>query len=851
VEWINAPAVWAQGYDGTGVLVGHLDSGAWLQHPDLVNRLWVNPDEIPGNEIDDDRNGYVDDVHGWDFGDRDSDPTDDGFAFAGGGHGTHTAGTVCGDGSGGLSTGVAPGAKIIVCKPTWTELGTASFEAIAEAQQYAVAMGARLLTMSLGAVGGMPAAVLQAERFVGDHLRLLGVPLITSAGNAHGQLSPPVELTGVARVPSPWNENPFVPYSSRSGVISVGATAFQSNAIWNGSSQGPADWAYILPWDDWDFSNGEGLVKPDVSAPGEGISSLIRPSGYSQTNWTGTSMACPHVSGVAALMLQKNPSLMPKDIDRILQQTAVDLGDPGKDNVFGSGRIDALAAVNAVPSSGHPSLVITNVEIADANGNGSIDPGEEFDLALEVTNNSFTVGAETVTAFLSVPNDPLITVLDQRAQFPEIAPRQAAVHDLDPLRLRASSDAEQGRVFRIDVALTAAGAYSTTIDLTLFVGLPEMRTHRTQAIQVTVTDRGTLGYWAMNQMQGDGIGPLGESLLFAGGFWGGTGHDYICNRDYVPTDPTEWELVTEPNGRLAWAEYPVADEHFVGMFSDLGHAQPRHVEVMQESLSWMDEEAADFVILRYTIRNSGTEPLVGYRAALFCDWDFEYPFYTRSGVDATRDLVYTNDVYITGEHAGVRVLTPGPNPTLAVIHNPTYVHENLQILDRTKWEILNGSLDGYVGDADDDYSNLAAASAVDVAPGATRHFAFAIVYGETLEDLQANADLALQRFQQNPTTIRDVPARGSFVLEQNTPNPFNPSTSIHFSLNHSGLVRLSILDVKGRVVRRLIQSPLPAGPHQIRWNGVDDLGQQVSSGVYLYRLETAEGSATRKMILVK
>ena len=97
------------GFTGEGIIVGHIDSGIDLDHPDLSHRLWVNVDEIPGNGIDDDNNGYIDDINGWDFGDDDNNPNDD---AAGAGHGTHTAGTVAGDGSGGTQTGVAPGAHL-------------------------------------------------------------------------------------------------------------------------------------------------------------------------------------------------------------------------------------------------------------------------------------------------------------------------------------------------------------------------------------------------------------------------------------------------------------------------------------------------------------------------------------------------------------------------------------------------------------------------------------------------------------------------------------------------------------------------------------------------------------------
>ena len=75
------------------------------------------------------------------------------------------------------------------------------------------------------------------------------------------------------------------------GVIAVGATAYQEDTNWPFSSQGPATWGHVLPWSDWDIEAGDALVKPDISAPGMGVSSLLRPNNYSQTNWNGTSMA--------------------------------------------------------------------------------------------------------------------------------------------------------------------------------------------------------------------------------------------------------------------------------------------------------------------------------------------------------------------------------------------------------------------------------------------------------------------------------------------------------------------------------------------------------------------------------
>jgi hypothetical protein len=340
-------------------------------------------------------------------------------------------------------------------------------------------------------------------------------------------------------------------------------------------------------------------------------------------------------------------------------------------------------------------------------------------------------------------------------------------------------------------------------------------------------------------------------MLWAGGFWGGNSIDYVCNRDYVPTDPTEWELVTEPNGRLALAAPALADENYTAIFDDAGHEQPKGIRVTQHSLSWMDEDAADFVILRYEIQNTSSETINGYRAGVFMDWDFGNPFYTRADRDAGRDLVWVEDVYVTQGFAGVRVLTPMGDPALAVINNPTFVHPNLQISDDNKWRIMSGSLDTVVGDVDDDYSTLAGTGSFDLAPGETVQVAFAVVYGSSLEDLQANADLAAARNASIPTGVEGTPVRNAFALGQNTPNPFNPVTSIHFELARSGPARLTVLDARGRVVRVLTEGTQGAGSHVVRWDGVDQSGDRVSSGVYFYRLETEEYSSTRKMVMVK
>ena len=100
----------------------------------------------------------------------------------------------------------------------------------------------------------------------------------------------------------------------------------------------------------------------------------------------------------------------------------------------------------------------------------------------------------------------------------------------------------------------------------------------------------------------------------------------------------------------------------------------------------------------------------------------------------------------------------------------------------------------------------------------------------------------------NPEHV-ELPKR--IELAQNYPNPFNPSTSIKFGLPDEGKVKLVIYNILGQKVRELINESRPAGYHTAVWNGKNDLGQEVASGLYIYRLETVKGAESRKMLLVK
>jgi subtilisin family serine protease len=288
LQIIQAAEVWRQDFTGQGITIAVLDTGIDRSHPDLANNLWRNLGEIPGNGLDDDRNGFVDDVEGWSFIDQDSnDPTD------AEGHGTHVAGIIAAADNGIGMTGVAPNAKIM---PVRVLGGSDDYSAersdanVAAGIRYAVKNGARIINMSLG------------------RLRLSSIPMV--------QTFTALELArqaGVVVVMSSGNDR------DSGGVGPTEPASYAYNGL--GIAVGAIDNTRRIA----DFSTPAGVRRLDyLVAPGVNILSTIPGGGYA--SFSGTSMAAPHVTGAIALMLSANPKLTPTEIANILLRTAVRRG---------------------------------------------------------------------------------------------------------------------------------------------------------------------------------------------------------------------------------------------------------------------------------------------------------------------------------------------------------------------------------------------------------------------------------------------------------------------------------------------------------------------------------------------
>jgi hypothetical protein len=296
-------------------------------------------------------------------------------------------------------------------------------------------------------------------RNVADQAELTGSTMCVAAGNERCDDRPPNMLASPGDVPPPWISPAQPLIGSPSGVTTVGATRFQLDAITDFSNPGPSDWSQVPPYSDWWICDpadpGVGLIKPDVCAPGENINSTLMGGGYSGNNWSGTSMATPHVAGLAALLLSKDSDLSSEDVDRILETTAIDLGRAGKDNDYGSGRINAPAAIAATPVGVGASLVLVLHQVDDAvpgDGDGRLDPGETANLVLTLQNNGSNALGD-VTGVLAASAG--VTIVEGVSAFGAIGvPAGTGTNAGDPFVVQVAPGAQGGQAVAFTMAVS-------------------------------------------------------------------------------------------------------------------------------------------------------------------------------------------------------------------------------------------------------------------------------------------------------------------------------------------------------------------------------------------------------------
>lgn len=300
------------------VIVAVIDTGIDMTHPELAGKLWRNDKEIPGNGIDDDKNGYKDDVHGWNFIDNNNDLTDLN------GHGTVNAGIIAASINNGMGiAGINPNVRIMALKALDYDLKGGSIET-GRAILYAVNNGAKVINISIGG-----REYSRFEEMAIDYAHEKGVVVVVAAGNEGVETKDayPAGLKNVITVASTDSEDRRTNFSNWGRGISIAAPGVDVLSLRAKSTD------MLLLSGPKDYKPGFAFVGKD--------------NNYYRA--TGTSFSAPLVSGVVSLLLSHNPKLTGEQVKRMILNSADDIEMPGWDQYTGYGLLNARKALQAEP----------------------------------------------------------------------------------------------------------------------------------------------------------------------------------------------------------------------------------------------------------------------------------------------------------------------------------------------------------------------------------------------------------------------------------------------------------------------------------------------------------------------
>lgn len=805
-----------QGWDiqqgDTNVYIGIVDSGSDLDHPDLsanIKRNYVDP--IDG--VDNDGNGFVDDLNGWDFGGADYNnvvsDNNPNCLGANTNHGSH----VSGDASAVTNNGVGvagPGfkCKLLIVKTaadndTRGPGGTAYILKGYEGIVYAADRGCAIINCSWG--GGAAGAFEQeAVTYATINKNSL---VVCAAGNDN-------------------SNTPHYP-SALKYVTSVAST----NSSDTRSS----------------FSNYGTTI--DVSAPGSGIYSTVYNNNYA--NFDGTSMASPIAAGVAAIIKSHFPAYTALQVGEKLRVTSdnINATNPSYVDMLGKGRVNMFKALTV----SSPSVRITEYAVADGNNNV---PQPNDTIRITGTFKNYLDASSNTSVTISTASTA-VTILNNSSTLGAIGTMAAANNGSNPFRVRVNANAAANTIVTFKLVY-ADGAYSDFEYITVVVN-PSYFTMNGNKIATTFNSRGNFAYNDYpNNTQGAGFKyNNGNNLCFEGSLIMATANNRVSdvargsNANAQNTDLTN----VIPFQIMSPGTVSVQDGS--AQYNDNGAGATKiGVTIDFRSYAFNTPADDDYIILKYKITNTNATPISNFYIGLYADWDVgTNGDLNKADYDAVNQLGY---IWRTdnnpNSYVGISLLS-GTNTNYwaidndnAVSGNPWGVYDNFT--DVEKWQSLSSGIGRQTAGetaAGRDVSHVLGAGPFSIPAGGSIYVGFALVAGENLNDLKTNAGNARVKYSSVLGISSDetiVPEK--FRLHQNYPNPFNPSTTIKFGLAKNSLVKISVYDMLGREVAQLVNERLNAGTHEATFNAAN-----LTSGTYFYKLETEYFTETKKMLLIK
>ena len=815
---ISASQAWDLSTGSEDIVIAINDTGVDWDHPDLAANIWNNSDEIPDNGIDDDGNGYIDDIRGWDFGGTsgtgDNNPMEDAPT-----HGTYVSGfasAVANNGEGIASIGYR--CKIMPTKTSQQDIGNGIISYGREGIIYAANNGAKVINCSWG---GSPYS--QALQDAITYATSLGTLVVSSADNDN-------------------KIEPAYP-SAYDGVLSVG-----------GSDS-----------DDKRYSASNYGATVDVVAPatgaanGLGMYSTWQDNTYT-SNASGTSLASPIVAGLAGLVFQKFPTYTPLQVAEQIRVNTdyIDDKNPGYEYYLGTGRVNAFKTLNNTNSISIRAEKFVYTDLS--NGNGVTEPGESFSLGLRFKN------------YLTTATNTQVT-LESRSEYVAITHGSYVIPGLD--MLGETNNFTAPFTFTIaenipvnqDVELLIKYTYGNSYNDFQLIRTKFNTTYLTQAgndMALTITSQGRLGYndYGQQPSEGDGLSfEQGGNVLFESALIYGSSENMVMDAahiNYLQSSSEDFQSVIPFNISVPGEH---ADYEGFTEFNDNGANPSLGIETELFTYSFSQDEYSKFIILRYRFTNNSDTTINTFHAGLFFDldlndfdddhtlWDFTDHFgyaYDEDPSDGARIDDYIGVALISDTHYGYRALSnEGSLGGVNIIDGYTKDEKWLTIASATTITEFGPG----------DIAFAVSGGPYTLQAGERLNVAFAVAGGKSFEELRTAIANSRTAYGLIPTSVEKVDEEipQEFSLSQNYPNPFNPSTTISFTVppvGRSGAslynTKLIVYDVLGREIKTLLNKPIQPGNYEVDFDA-----SGLTSGVYFYVLETGGRRLGMKMLLVK
>ncbi|MCF6269042.1 MAG: S8 family serine peptidase [Melioribacteraceae bacterium] len=806
---VQAEAAWDISKGNSNIIVAIVDSGVDWNHEDLSANIWQNDDPING--VDDDNNGYIDDIRGWDFGGLDgtgdNDPIEDSPT-----HGTHVAGIASAVTNNSIGiAGLGYNITIMPVKTSRNDLGDRIIAYGYEGIIYAADNGADIINCSWGGFG-----FSNAEQEVINYAVAKGAVVVGAAGN-----------DGLDDVIFP---------AAYKGVLSVGNTDENDRKSL--------------------FSNyGKGI---DVMAPGSGINSTWQSSSTPYRYLSGTSMSSPLTAGLAGLVIDKFPSYTPLQIIEQIRVNSdnIDNQNPGKVDMLGSGRINAYKAVS---NSEVKSVRILSSEFVETkNVDGIIEAGDEVEIKINFMNY-----LNPLTSFTAVLTTESSDVTISQSQFSTSAKGTLEefnnINNKFKFKVNTNSANDKEVLFKLTYS---DGSYSDFELISILIN-PTYRTQSGNNISFTITSKGTLAFndYPGNE-HGDGFTFMkGRNLLFEAGLMYGISETKLVNsvRDANPDsqsadfNPLSFVQIKNPG--------ITADQEGTSIFNDDNAGnQKLSIETELRTYSFSDAGHDNYIVLKYIFKNKSGADYSNFYVGIYFDWDIDDEGYAENIIkfDSHNNFGYAYHTAIDKPFIGMALLTNGTTGYYGIRNDGTDggvgVYEGFS--DASKWLTLTNGLNKTdAGPAD--VSSVISAGPFEIKADSTLVVAFSLSSGIDLNSIQNSVANSRVKYNSILTNILDEESElpTEFSLSQNYPNPFNPSTTIKYSIpvgvTFNTTTKLIVYDILGREVATLVNQNQKAGNYEMKFSANAFAGGELTSGIYFYRLTSGSFAATKKLMLLK